>query len=279
MWTLENGARVDFPPTLKTIKDMENGSYVLKPTEPLYAVGRGDGSLELWPLTMDAKPTTWPAHDEGVAAIAFSADGKQLATSSASGEVKIWDSATRREILRIEPVGHYLIRLEFSPDGKLLAAGAGSSGRVWIWDAATGRQVAELGDHGFAVLALAFSPDGRLLATSGFSRDEAYLWELPSGRLVGTLKGHVQTLVAVAFSPDGKTLATASHDRKVKLWNLATQQELATFSFADHPLPHARFSPDGRTLAVGCFDERGMRIRLVRAPTFDEIAEVEKNRN
>jgi len=73
-------------------------------------------------LTMDAKPTTWPAHDEGVAAIAFSADGKQLATSSASGEVKIWDSATRREILRIEPVGHYLIRLEFSPDGKLLAA-------------------------------------------------------------------------------------------------------------------------------------------------------------
>ena len=76
------------------------------------------------------------------------------------------------------------------------------------------------------------------------------------------------------FSPDGKTLATASHDRKVKLWNVATHQELATFPLAAH-LVSARFSPDGRALAIGCLDERGMHSRLVRAPSFEEIAAAE----
>jgi WD40 repeat protein/tRNA A-37 threonylcarbamoyl transferase component Bud32 len=277
LWTPENGARIDFPapPSLRTIKGLSGKPYDIKPTEPFYAVGRGDGSVELWPMTVDAKAATWPAHDKEVAAVAFSADGKQLATSSANGEVKIWDSATRRETVRIEPVGRRLFRLGFSPDGRTLA-GAGASSRIWVWDVATGRQVVELGDHGYAVPALAFSPDGKLLATAAMPTDEAHLWELPSGQLLATLKGHVQGVIAVAFSPDGKTLATASHDRKVKLWNVATRQELATFPFAAHLLS-ARFSPDGRALAIGCFNERGMRIQLVRAPSFEEIAPAERN--
>jgi WD40 repeat protein/serine/threonine protein kinase len=279
MWTPENGARVDFPvpPNWRTIRGLSGKSFGLKPTEPLYAVGRSDGSIELWPLTMDAKPTIWPAHDEGVGAVAFSADGKQLATSSANGEVKIWDAATRRQTVRIEPVGCSLVCLEFSPDGRTLA-GAGASDRVWVWDAATGGTVVELGDHGYMVFAVAFSPDGRLLATTAMPADEAHLWELPSGRPLATLKGHVQGLTAVAFSPDGKTLATASYDRKVKLWNVATHQELATFPFAMHPIS-ARFFPDGRALAIGSFNERGMYIQLVRAPSFEEIAAAEGIRN
>ena len=275
MWTPESGARVDFPvpPSLRTIKGLNGKSYDIKPTEPLYAVGRSDGSIELWPLTMDAKAITWPAHDDGVGAVAFSADGKQLATSSAMGEVKIWDPATRRQIVRIEPVDRRLFCLQFSADGRTLA-GAGASSRVWVWDAATGRQILKLGDHGQAVFAVAFSPDGRLLVTTAMPTDEARLWELPSGQLLATLKGHVQGVIAVAFTPDGKTLATASHDRKVKLWNVATHQELATFPLAAHLLS-ARFSPDGRALAIGCLDERGMHSRLVRAPSFEEIAAAE----
>jgi eukaryotic-like serine/threonine-protein kinase len=277
LWTLENGARVDFPvpASLRTVKGLSDRSYNLKPTEPLYAVGQSDGTIELWPLAPDAKATSWPVHDEAVGGIAFSADGKRLATSSARGEVKIWDLATQREAVRIEPVGRYLAHLKFSPDGRTLA-GAGSSSRAWVWNTATGSQVAELGDHGLAALALAFSPDGRLLATTAMPADEALLWELPSGRKLASLKGHVQGVVSVAFSPDGKTLATASHDRKVKLWNVATHQELATFPFAMN-LVSARFSPDGRALAISCFDERGMHIQLVRAPLFEEIAAKERN--
>ena len=60
LWTPDNGARLDLPvpPILKTIEGLTSRSYVLKPSEPLYVVGRSDGSIEVWPLTMDAKPTT-----------------------------------------------------------------------------------------------------------------------------------------------------------------------------------------------------------------------------
>ena len=280
MWTPATGARVDFPvPTsnvvhLATIKGLNNKSYDLKPDEPLYARGRRDGSIELRQLTTNAKVTEWPGHDEAVVTVAFSADSQRLATSTTKGEVKVWDPATRREVMRIEPVNRRLICLAFSADGKTLA-GAGVSSRVWVWDVATGREILELGGHGDAVTAMAFSPDGTMLVTTAMPTDEARLWELPSGRPVTTLKGHVQGVIGVSFSPDGKTLATASHDRKVKLWNVATQQELITFPFAAH-LISARFSPDGQALAVGYFDERGMRIQLVHAPSFDEIVARER---
>jgi WD40 repeat protein len=95
---------------------------------------------------------------------------------------------------------------------------------------------------------------------------------------VATLKGHVQGVIGITFSPDSRTLATASHDRKVKLWNAATRQELVTFPFAAHVIS-ARFSPDGGALAIGYFNERGINIQLVRAPSLEEIAAAEKAQN
>ena len=91
------------------------------------------------------------------------------------------------------------------------------------------------------------------------------------------LKGHVQGVIAVAFSPDGKTLVTGGKDRKVKLWNVATHQELVTFPFAAY-VTSARFSPDGRALAIGYYDRTWPPIQIVRAPSFEEIAAAEANR-
>ena len=83
------------------------------------------------------------------------------------------------------------------------------------------------------------------------------------------------TLTGVAFSPDGKTLATGSSDRKVKLWNIATEQEVATLG----PLPGSclllRFSPDGRTLAAGSYLGSEENISLWQVPSFEEIAAAE----
>lgn len=82
--------------------------------------------------------------------------------------------------------------------------------------------------------------------------------------------GHVGPVVSVAFSPDGKTLATTSEDCKVKLWNIATQQEVATLKLPDGGR-WVRFSPDGRILAVGYLREPEQYIRLWEVPTFGEI--------
>jgi WD40 repeat protein len=274
MWTPESGARADFviPRNLAFIQGVSSKSWDAKPDEPTYALGRGDGTMEFWNLTTGAR-TAWPAHDAGIGAVAFSKDGQHLATGTSEGEVKIWDCATRREVARFEPVQRHLFWLAFSADGKMLA-GAGASSRVWVWDVASGRPILELGGHGQAVPCVAFSPNGRLLATTTFSAGEARLWELPSGKLAAALKGHVQGVVAVEFSPDGKTLVTGSHDRKVKLWNVATHQELVTLPFAAH-VTSARFSPDGRALAIGNITLSGPQVQLLRAPSFEEIAAAE----
>ena len=72
--------------------------------------------------------------------------------------------------------------------------------------------------------------------------------------------------------------ATVSYDRKVKLWSVSTHQELVTFPFAGWQVAAARFSPDGRALAISYLDGRGSHTRLVRAPSFEEIAAAEKDR-
>jgi WD40 repeat protein/serine/threonine protein kinase len=281
VWTPETGARMDFetPNNMPTLNGITTKTCDVKPDEPLYALGRVDGSMELRDLTSGAKVAAWQAHDESVGAVKFSRDGKRFATGSIKGDVKIWDSAHRREVTRIGPVDRHIMCLTFSEDGKSLA-GSGVSSRVWVWDVDTGRPLVELGGHGDEYVgSVAFAPDGKLLATTTVSANEARLWELPSGRQIATLKGHVQGLTGVEFSPDGKTLVTVSYDRKVKLWSVSTHQELVTFPFnTAYQAVAAHFTPDGRALAISWLDARGSHTRVVRAPSFEEIAAAERTK-
>jgi WD40 repeat protein len=280
VWTPESGARVEFetPNNMPTLNGFTTKTCDVKPDEPLYALGRTDGSMELRSLSSGAKLAAWQAHDESVGTVAYSRDGKRLATGSIKGDVKIWDSAQRRQVMRIGPVDRHLMCLTFSADGKWLA-GSGVSSRVWVWEVETGRQLLELGGHGSEYVAsVAFAPDGKLLATTTATANEARLWELPYGRQSGALKGHVQGLTGVEFCPDGKTLVTVSYERKVKLWSVSTHQELVAFPFAGWQVVAAHFTPDGRALAISYLDAQGSHTRLVRAPSFDEIAAVEGGR-
>jgi WD40 repeat protein len=82
-------------------------------------------------------------------------------------------------------------------------------------------------------------------------------------------------IVGIAISPDGKTLATGGDDRRVKLWNIATQQELATLGPLTGACRSLRFSPDGRTLAVGHFHDPYPCLWLWQAPSFEQIVAAE----
>jgi WD40 repeat protein len=278
VWTPESGARVDLPfpstPPLATVlPGFPAQPYDVKPDEPLGALGRLDGSIELWHLTTGARMSAWPAHGEGIAAVAFSPDGKRLATGSLKGELKTWDLATQREVARLGPLGFNLFCLRFSPDGRTLAA-SGESSSVWLWDTSTRNPVRQLSGHLILAASVAFSPDGTLLAAPSMSGD-VLLWGLPSGRKPVTLKGHVSMATAVAFSPpDGKTLATGGMDKKVKLWNIAAEQELVTLPVAVD-FPALTFSPDGQLLAVGDRTRDHPAIQILRAPSFEDIAETE----
>jgi len=131
--------------------------------------------------------------------------------------------------------------LVFSPDSKVLAIGPEGNTKLWHLGS---KRVIVLAEG--AALPVAFSPDGQIVATGSFN--EVKLWQTATGESAGTLKGHREGIFSVAFSKDGRTLASASED--IKLWNLATRREVASFR-QDKAFNFVMFSPDGRSLLGG----------------------------
>ena len=135
----------------------------------------------------------------------------------------------------------------FSPDGKLLASGAGDD-VVKLWDVATGECIRTLKGHTYNVNSVAFSPDGKLLA-SGSADNTVKLWDVKTGECIRTLKGHTRSVTSVTFSPDGKLLASGSNDNTVKLWDVGTGELIRTLKGHTWPVTSVTFSPDGKLLA------------------------------
>jgi prenyltransferase beta subunit len=148
--------------------------------------------------------------------------------------------------------GGWVGAVAFSPDGKLLAAGA-ADGSVHLRRTETGEEHAVLRAHENAVAAVAFSPDGRTLAAGGYD-GAATLWNVGSGERMHTLDGHRGAVTSVAFHPGGAVLATGSIDGTVKFWNAAIGELSATLARHKSWVNSLAWFPDGRQLASGSSD-------------------------
>jgi WD40 repeat protein len=242
-----------------------------------------DGTREIWTIP-DTGRTDW---------VSFSRDGKLLATSHTSGQVKLRDPATGKE-LRSFPGAAGVLRygMALSPDGTRLAIGtdaihiwstadgkelttldlrdqytpalafasdsvrliSGSDdGLVRLWDTTSGKLIRTFAGHKSRVRTVAISPDGRLLV-SGAAEGDIKSWELETGTELPPFNGHARDVSRVAFSPDGTRLASSSGDTTVKIWDVGSRREIQTLSGNASPVADVLFAPKGDVVVSAGWD-------------------------
>jgi WD40 repeat protein len=189
-----------------------------------------------------------------VSALAFSPDGKTLATVGWDGTVRLSEAATGKRVRSMRGREPRLLAVAWSPDGKLLACG-GDEGSVPLWDVTTGKEIRRM--HSSRprtdVSCVAFSPDGRFLVT-GTDDNTTPVYEVATGNEALRLTAQTSRTVDAAFSPDGRTLATGHADNSVRLWNVHTGKERRRLTGHTGTVAAVAFTRDGRVLLSGSDD-------------------------
>ena len=208
---------------------MGSDAVAFGPDEGLLASGGPNPNplVRVWNVATGQERHTLRDHNWGILGLAFSPDGRTLASASADSSVRLWDLKTGAPI-ETPPMGHAgpCRGVAFSPDGLYLAS-AGHDQTVKIWDTATWREWRTLRDPTNGIQSVAWSPDGRRLAWGGTDAT-VKIGNPATGKILRILRGHrghTGWVEGVAFSPDGQWIASASLDGTVKLWSGITRPE------------------------------------------------------
>jgi WD40 repeat protein len=206
---------------------------------------------------------------------AYSPDGILIVTGNQAGAF-LWDATTGRQIRRfpgpIEEVG----ALAFSPDGTQIATASrqedvndpGFHAHLRLWNVATGASIWEtqppqdVSQNNLSPTGqVAFSPNGQMILGRSLKNEGSFvfLWSAGTGQLLHTLTGQYEILDA-AFSPDSSLVVTGCSDRRVRIWDAATGQELLVLQGHSHPVDTVVFSPDGTKVLTGSGGDSTARL-------------------
>ena len=182
-----------------------------------YVIASSGGIAQVWDVQTRKTIVTYTNQGpENVNQIAFSSDGKMVATSGEDDTARIWDPLTGKELMAFKGHTDNVTGVAFSPDEKYLVT-CSFDGSVRLWEVASGKEVRRFAGHTVAAFGATFSPDGKYVLTSG--RDgTARLWDVQTGEEVRRFTGHTAEVRSVAFSQDGKYILTASFDGTARLW-------------------------------------------------------------
>jgi eukaryotic-like serine/threonine-protein kinase len=270
VWDLTTGEKV-FDGPCEAIHNVGTAYTVaFSPGNGRQLAAGSDGAMNVWDWRSRQLLHTFAGQQKRgprSISVAFSRDGRRLASGSGPGSVKLWDPEAGDEPLRSFFQSSGVAALAFSPDGGRLAV-ASFGRRVDVWDTTTGEPVHTL-RHSGLVLGVAFSPDGRRLASAGEDK-VVRVWDATTGREVLGLRGHTGICGCVAFSPDGWRLASASIDGTIRVWDatpLQGHEGLETLTFTGHSdeVWSVAVSPDGQKIASAGWG--GMPVKVWDART------------
>ncbi len=232
----------------------EEGLEFLPDGRTLFA-GGGTGSRQNTVHFLDAvtgkEVRRFEGHDSRAEAVAFSPDGRLVATGAMGDPVRLWEANTGKLVRLLGELEHApsAFALAFSPDGRALAVGS-YNGQVKLWDVTTGSALRAFQGHDHNVLCLAFTTDGKALASGSYD-GTVRVTEVATGKEVRKFRVMKEPAWAVALSPDATLAACGDQaDTTVLLWDVTTGKELRRLTRSGSGSIRLAFSADGRTLAA-----------------------------